>query len=310
MWHVYALAAGSLQTVRNASARRLVGRVPVALNSWARFAFCLPCVLLLVVVQARSTALPQLSLQFFLACCWVAMTQLLASVCLMAAFRHGTFAGSVLLQKMDSVIAAVVGALCFAELPSGRAWLGIGLCLVGAVAVQMPAFPKNGRGSFGARTWVPGRGAGLALLAAVMLAGAGFGVKFVMRALREVNQADAGPSWWLPAHGLLHVTWIEVLVLSAVLLFRGRSVFRQVRGNLSTMAVVGVAAFVGSMCWYCAYGSGPVAEVSALGQVEVLLSVGAGLWVFRERRTLRQLPGAGLVLIGILMICLAGRGTG
>lgn len=306
MWHAFALAAGCLQTLRNAGAQRLSAHVPAAVNSWARFAFNLPWALACVDLLSLRFPAPALPPAFLPTCAVAGGCQLLANVALVSAFRHTTFARTVMLNRLDVVIAALVGVLAFGELPSARGWLGLLVCLLGSVAINLartPASALDGPHPL-RRVFTLDRGGALALTSATLLVGASFGVKRAVALLAAHNPRLAGHTLLLSAHALLHVTWIEVALLSAGLLLRDRRALHAVPAHLGTMGAVGLAAFAASLCWYTAYASGLVAYVSAVGQIEGVLSVAIGLWVFRERATLRQLPGAALIGFGVLLLVL------
>lgn len=65
LWAVLALAAGSLQTARNALSRSLAFEISPALNTWARFAFNVPYSALLVLVLRLHSGSAELTPRFF-----------------------------------------------------------------------------------------------------------------------------------------------------------------------------------------------------------------------------------------------------
>lgn len=308
MWYAYALAAGTLQTARNAGARRLAADVPAVLNSWARFAFNLPWALACVWLLAPAGPWPHASAAFLLTCAVGGLAQLLANVALVSAFRHATFTESIVLHKLEVVFTALAGALWFAEPPGPAGAAGILLCMLGTAANNLAASRNTAHTSLRARLGRVlrfDRGALLALTSAALLVVASFAVKRALGQLVDANPQLGGHTLLLPALTLLHVTWIEVLLLSLALLLRDRHAFRAVPRHLPAMSAVGLMAFGSSLCWYAAFTTGVVAYVRAVGQVEALLSVALGLWFFREPRTRQQLPGAALIAAGILLVLLA-----
>jgi drug/metabolite transporter (DMT)-like permease len=300
MWIGLSLAAGSLQTVRNAVARQLGTRVDPALNSWARFSFTLPWAFAFLLAGRSIADFAAVPPGFWLPCLAAAWFRLLGNIALVAAFRHASFAQVVMLNKLEVVITALVGALAFSEPLDGLGWLGVVLCTWGTAAIHAKQPPW--------RLGVPqgrlGRGSWLALTSAGCMVVASFSVKGSVAVLYAHNPALAAVPLWLPAQTLFHVTCLQVLILSTALLWRDRRALAPVGPNLRAMAGVGAASFACSLCWYGAFATGVVAYVRALGQIEAPLSVALGLWLFRERATGAQLPGAALVLLGILLVLL------
>ena len=297
MWISLSLAAGTLQALRNAAAQRLGGCVDPDVNSWARFTFALPLTVVSALGLGGAEPLRAVTLPFLATCLVAALAQLLANVALVAAFRRSTFAGSIALHKLEIVYTAIAGALWFSEMPSALGMVGITACGAGAVTLSLRHTP-SARGAAGRARLDPG--ARLALVAALLLVVASFAVRRAIGELETGSSALPLGRLALPAHALMHVTWIEVVVLTAALRIRKPNVFGAVPQHLGAMSLVGAAAWASSLCWYSAFAEGEVAYVRALGQIEAAWSVIVGLAVFRQRETLRQLPALGLVTAGIL----------
>ena len=125
LWIALAVAAALAQTVRNALAKRISERVSPALNSWSRFAFCLPYAAIACAwfaPEGLGFAAPP---AFFGYCLITAVTQLLGNVALIAAFRRGGFGESIVFHKLEVILTALFGALVFAEHPSVAGAVGI-----------------------------------------------------------------------------------------------------------------------------------------------------------------------------------------
>ncbi len=296
MWIELSLAAGTFQTARNALARSLVGRVSPALNSWSRFAFNLPFSTTLVVGVALATRVPELTPGFLAFCTATALTQLLANVALVSAFRHANFVESIVLHKLELVFTALVGVTFFSEAPTPLGWLGIVVCGAGVLLINL----GRGRGPEGWRRALHfDAGAILALACALGLVAASF-------ALKEANERFALANPWVgsgrfvaAANTLFHTTWIEVVLLSTWLVSRQRDQLPLVRVHWQRMLAIGASGFAGSLCWFWAYSLTLVAYVKAVGQIEAVLAVGLALFVWREPGVRQQLPGVVLIMLGI-----------
>ncbi len=100
LWVPLALSAGLFQSVRNGLARSLSGAISPALNSWSRFAFNLPFSTLLFTALVVADGFPAVSPRYYLLCLATGITQLLGNVCLVAAFRHTSFAQAIVFHKL------------------------------------------------------------------------------------------------------------------------------------------------------------------------------------------------------------------
>jgi drug/metabolite transporter (DMT)-like permease len=263
MWVFLALGAGLLQSARNAFARSLVGSISPVLNSWARFAFNLPFSTTLVTVLVLARGAPSTSPRFFALSFATGMAQLLGSIALIGAFRHSNFAQSIVLHKLEVLFTAVIGAALFAEMPTALAWLGILLSVAG-VAAMAPG------GAIRARL---GAGSLLAVAAGLLLAIVGFFLKAAIEELVLLNPWVGTGRFLVAAHTLFHVTWMEVVLLTAWLLYPSRGELGRVPVHWRRMLLQGSFGFSASLAWFWAYSLTFVAYVKAVGQVESVAAV-------------------------------------
>lgn len=298
-WALLALAAGSLQTARNALARSFAFQLSPALNSWARFAFNLPFSSSLVLGLSLWHGAPALSARFLAGCLLTAITQLLGNVTLVAAFRHGNFAQAIALHKLEVVFSALIGALLFAEHPSAVGWLGVAAGTAGVLAINLGRV----HGPAGWRRAVHlDAGTLLAIASGVLWASASFALKEASAAFALANPRVGTGRFEAAANTLFHTTWIEVVLLTVWLRVREPGALNAVGTHWRRMAALGASAFGGSICWYWAYSLTLVAYVKAVGQFEAVVAVILSLTVWREREVLRQIPGVALVLVGIGLV--------
>jgi drug/metabolite transporter (DMT)-like permease len=298
LWIALALAAGSLQSVRNGVARSLARAISPALNSWSRFAFNLPFSFLLIVTLVAFRGFPSVSLRYYLLCLATGASQLLGNVSLVAAFRRTNFAQAIVLHKLEIVFTALIGAVLFAELPTPAGWAGIFVCAAGVWLIQLAGVSdKRNVFRFDA-------GSVLAVLAGLMLVLASFALKEANAVLVELNPRVGAGRFEVAAHTLFNVTWMEVVLLTAWLHWRLPDQLPRVRSHWRRMVVIGLTGFLGSLGWFWAYSLTLVAYVKAVGQVEAIAAVSFSLFIWREREVLRQLPGMLLVVIGIVLVLL------
>lgn len=299
LWAVLACVGALAQTTRNAGAQTIARRISPALNSWSRFAFCLPYAALAAAGLGALRGWPTLSGTFFALCALTAVTQLLANVALVSAFRAGRFAESIVFHKLEVVLTAIVGAALFAEWPGAFGAVGVVVCALGVIAINLAredAIPGVGQAlRFG-------RAGGLALLCAVLLVAASFALKEANAALRGVNATASHFDGAVQT--LFHTTWIEVVLLSGWIAIREPRSFGDVRRHWRRMLLIGSTGFTASLCWFWAFSLTLVAYVKAVGQLEAVLAVALGFGMFGERSLRRQLPGIALTVLGIVLVVL------
>jgi drug/metabolite transporter (DMT)-like permease len=296
MWILLALAAGLLQSARNGLARSLSGAISPVLNSWARFSFNLPFSTGLVAVLVLVRGAPETSLRFYAFCLATGLAQLLGNVALISAFRHSSFAQSIVLHKLEVLFTAVIGALVFAESPTALAWLGILISVAGVVAMA----PGPIRSRFG-------KGSALAVAAGLALAIVGFLLKEAIEELVLLNPRVGSGRFEVAAHTLFHVTWIEVVLLTGWLLYPRKGELSLVPLHWRRMLLQGSFAFSASLGWFWAYSLTFVAYVKVVGQVESLAAVLYSILIWKESEVVRQIPGMVLTLAGILLVLVEGR---
>ena len=302
MWVELSLAAGVFQTVRNALARSLSGKVSPLLNSWSRFAFNLPFSTALAAWLIHRGGAPELPLPFFGFATATALSQLVGNVALVAAFRRANFAQSIVLHKLEIAFTAVIGVAFFDESPSLAGWLGILTCTAGVLAMNLgrATGPKGWRRAFHLDA-----GSLLALACGILLVIASFMLKEAVAVYVAANPHVGQGRFEAACHTLFHTTWIEVVVLSVTIGLVRPGEFRLVGRHWRRMAAIGFTGFCGSMGWFWAYSLTLVAYVKAVGQIEVVLSVVIALAIWREHEVWRQIPSVALVMAGIAVILLA-----
>jgi drug/metabolite transporter (DMT)-like permease len=300
-WVAFSLAAIGFQTTRNGLARSLSGRVSPLLNSWARFAFTLPLAALLVAGLVLREGAPATSPRFWIACFGAAVSQLLANVALVSAFRLSNFAQSIVFHKLEVLVTAVVGVLLFAERPSAIGWAGMLLSTAGVIAMSLA---RGATGPLWRRALPVDAGSLLALAAALGIVIASFLAKDAVHAFRVANPEATGGLLEAVGHSVFHVSWIEVALLTAALAFRSPAEFRKVPAHWRRMFWIGACGFGASMAWFWAFSIGLVAYVRAVGQLESVVAVAIALRVFHEAEARRQIPGTALVVIGLALVLL------
>jgi uncharacterized membrane protein len=89
----------------------------------------------------------------------------------------------------------------------------------------------------------------------------------------------------------------QVLMQGSYVWWRERAQMARVFSSWRTSGQVGLLAALGSACWFTGFATAPVALVRAVGQVEVILTLGFSRFYLKE--AMKRGEGAGLMLVGI-----------
>lgn len=303
LWVLLALAAATLQATRNALSRELVGRVSPALTAWSRFAFHLPFASVLVAVLAWRDGWPAPSGPFLAWAAGGAVAQVLGNVALVGAFQVASFSQAVALHKLEVVFGALLGIALFGEVPTALGWGGILLSTAGVLLMNLAR--QDGSAS---RAWVRAfhfdRGTLYALGCGVLFALASFLFKEAIEALLERNPALGPGRFRAAAHTVFWVAWIQVALMTPAVAWMRPGELGRVPALWRPMLGIGLTGFLGTLCWFWAFGLTLVAYVRAVGQVEAVLSIAiAALW-FHEPGLRRQLPAVATIVGGVALVLL------
>jgi drug/metabolite transporter (DMT)-like permease len=302
LWVLLALSAATLQATRNAFSRQLVGVVSPALTAWSRFAFNLPFSAALALGLAAAHGAPKLSLGFFAWALAGAATQLVANVALVAAFQVASFSQSVALHKLEVVFGAFTGLVFFGEVPSALGWAGIVLSTAGVLLMNLARPDDEGRGW--RRMFVLDRGSIYALTCGALFGFTAFFFKEAVEILSAANPQLGGGRFEPAVHTVFHVAWMQVALATPAVAWMRPGELRRTVALWPTMLGIGVTGFLGSLCWFWAFGIALVAYVRAVGQLEALISIAISMIVFRERGVVRQLPAIGAIAGGVVLVLL------
>jgi membrane dipeptidase len=302
LWVLLTLAAATLQATRNALSRQLVGRVSPALTAWSRFAFHLPFATALVGGLVWREGWPAPTAPFFAWAAGGAVAQVLGNVALVGAFQVASFSQSVALHKLEVVFGAFLGIALFGEVPTAFGWGGILLSTAGVLLMNLA---RPGEAAGWTRAFQFDRGTLYALACGVCFALASFLFKEAIETLLARNPALGPGRFRAAAHTVFYVAWIQVAVMTPAVAWMRPGELGRVPALWRSMLGIGLTGFLGTLCWFWAFGLTLVAYVRAVGQVEAAISIAiAALW-FHESGLRRQLPaiaaivgGVGLVLLG------------
>lgn len=283
LWVLISLGAAFLQNLRTALQKTLTPRVGVVGATYARFLFAAPWAVALVL--ALPGRMPSPNGAFLVWGLVGAVAQIGATLLLLHLFSLRNFAVGNTYAKTETVQAVLFGFLLLGDRVGLVAGAGILVSLVGIVLLS---------GGLGA--WNRAAGIGLACGAAFAMAGIGY------RAA-SLSLDDPGGLLMRPAFTLAYVTLVQSVLLTVWLRWKGGGIGAVLR-EWRIEAAVGAAGMLASLGWFTAFTLVTVAEVKAVGQVELVFSWLTARYAFGERPSWRETAAIALVAGGILLVIL------
>jgi drug/metabolite transporter (DMT)-like permease len=297
LWIPITIAAAFLQNLRSAMQRQLMARLREPLSaegaSYARFLYAVPFIAVYFAIVASSSQQPMPAPHglFVIYAVVGGLMQILATVCLIRSFAHGSFAVGTAYSKTETLQAAVVVCLMLGEAVTMRAGAGIAISLVGVLLLSLGGRSLEERwlstgavygivsGSFFAVSIVAYRGAALSL-----------------ESLGFIAQAAYTQVW---------VTGFQALVMGVYLWVRNAAELRAVLHAWRPGLAIGASGMAATACWFTAVALENAAYVRAVGQIELLFTFVVSLLFFRER--IHRFDGVGVTLVAIGIVLLVLR---
>jgi drug/metabolite transporter (DMT)-like permease len=291
MWMLITIAAAVFQTWRTAMQQRLRALLSISGAGFVRYVWGAPIAFAAVgVLMLSGQRLPSPPGRFWPLIAGGGLAQIVATVLLISAFDASGFAVGTVYSKTEVVQVALFSAVLLGESLRPLGWLSTGVCLAGVVLLA----------------------GGVALLHRVnrgvvfgLLAGAGFGLAAV--GIRAASQSlGAAPALTRAIVSLAVMNTMQTVIHGGYLLVREPEQLGLTFRHWRSSSRVGVLSVCGSACFAWAFSLQNAARVRTFGQIELLFTFAVAHWWLHERHTRRQYAGAGLVLVGVLGVMLAG----
>ena len=138
-----------------------------------------------------------------------------------------------------------------------------------------------------------------------VLSGALFAVSAV--AYRGATlQLDMADHWARAGVTLAAVTSMQLTGMAIWLYFRERGEISAVWKTRRVAGWIGILSMAGSFCWFSAFALQNAAYVKAVGQIELIFSLMVTVLFFKEKITLREWIGVGVLGLSVIaMVVLA-----
>ncbi len=294
IWIPVTLLAAFAQTLRFMLQKHLKStQLSTGGATFARFIYSAPLVAILVFGYASFSdqTMPQIPGGFWPYAIAGGISQILATMCVVALFSHRNFAVGITFKKTEVLLSVLVSIVVLGE---GVSTLGLVAILIGLVGVLLLSDPPNATGPWRHRIF--NRASGLGLTSGVFFGISGVGYRGASLSL------ETGDVFLRALTTLACVTAFQTLILGAYLIWRERGELIRVLRAWRVAALVGITSMAGSICWFTAFTLQKVGYVNAVGQVELLLSLMATVLFFKEKVSMRELAGVGFLTLSILAL--------
>lgn len=297
LWIPISIAAAFFQNLRSALQKYLKGQLSDAGATFVRFGFGFPVAILYVLVLHFGIGIsaPEPNGTFFFFLILGGSSQVFATFLLVRLFSFRNFAVGTAYSKTEPVQAAIFGILLLGESATLGAVLGIAISTGGVILISLARSERSLNNIFKELRALP------ALIG--LASGALFGIAAV--SYRGASLALDGPGFLMPAaYTLAWVTVYQTLIMLLYLRIREPLQLGAVLRNWRPASLVGVAGILGSVGWFTAMTLQKAAYVKAVGQIELIFTIVASVFFFREALNRFEYLGVALIGGGILLLVL------
>ncbi len=294
-WIAITITAAFMQNLRSALQKHLQGSLGTTGASFVRFGFGFPLAIAYVLGlhYIADYAFPALNGTFAFWAVLGGLAQIFATILLVYLFSLRNFAVGTAYSKTEPVQAAIFGLILLGERLTPGAIAAIIVGVIGVMMISVARMPLSWRNLLVALT---GKTALIGIAS-----GAVFGISAV--AYRSASLSLNGPNPVMQAAVTLAcVTTFQTVFMLVWMILKDKSEIGRVARSWRSSALVGFAGVTGSACWFTAMTLQQVAYVRALGQIELVFTFMASIFLFRERINRMETVGCLLIVAGILLL--------
>ena len=299
LWIPFTIVGGFFQNLRSALQKHLKSRLSDAGATYVRFFYAWPFAALYLwgVNNFGNATVPSFNAEFLVYCVLGGVAQIVFTFLLIYLFSFRNFAVGTTYSKTEVAQVAILGFLFLGDTLSGVATAAVALCLVGVLvlsAAQTHVTLRTLLSSLTEKATLIGIASGAFLGASVV---------FYRGAILALEEGDF---LIRAAFALAVTTVIQTAVMGVYLRIREPGQLTAVVTSWRVSLSVGVVGVLTSICWFTAFAIQNAAYVRALGQIELVFTFIASAFVFKERTTVLEYLGIGLIIAAILMLVLGG----
>jgi drug/metabolite transporter (DMT)-like permease len=297
LWIPITIAAAFFQNLRSALQKHLKGRLTNTGATFSRFAYAAPLALLYVTALAALTGedVPRPHATFVLYAVVGGLAQITATALLLYSFSFRNFAVGTTYSKTETVQTAIFGILILGDPLGLGAALAIVISLLGVMTISVASTRMSLLGLLTSLAEKP------ALVG--IASGAFFGISAISYRGASLSLGDQG-FLIRAAYTLACVTVFQTLVMAIYMRLREPGQVSAVFRSWRVSAWAGVTGMIASAGWFTAMTIQNAAYVRALGQIELVFTFAASIFLFHERPNRTEVTGILLVIAGILILLL------
>lgn len=295
-WIIYTIAATAFQTFRNLEQKSLNKKLDSLTVSWSRYILPLPIAL---IVAAYTFS--QVSNLFIFYCLITALSQVAGNIFLLKTFKSKNFSIGIAFYKTEVLQAMLIGLIFFNTKISPTSFPAILVAMSGVILMSGLDF---GGGVKEFLQSLKNKSTFYGLLTGFCFSISAFNLKFASETLLPLRCSDLK----VAAMVLLWVIVFQNILLSSIKLFQKRFL-QDLKSlvsleNKSVFIKTSISSFLGSICWFVAYGIGNVVYVKAVGQIELVMAMLVSYFFLKEKLTRLEMFGIILTSSGILALIL------
>ena len=294
IWIPITIIAAFSQNLRSIYQKKLQKNISNISSTYTRFLFGLPFVfiyfLFLYNYSNTTFLVSNINLQFMFYCLIGGISQIIATFLLLKIFMTNNFSVATAYSKTEPIQAAFFGFILLSDPISFIGFIGI---LIGLIGIMITS-TKNVDLSinfFNLSVFYGLLSGSLFGLAAVLFRGAShslFSIDYILTS----------------SFTLLIAIGIQTLILTIYILFKDIKQFYLLYLYWKDGLIVGFFGAFASICWFYAMSIQNVAYVRALGQIELIFTILASIFYFKEKIIKTEILGIMITLTGILIILL------
>ena len=296
MWIPITLAAAAFQILRTSRQHELRSVLSTSAAGFVRYAYGAPLALLIAATMfgVLGRDVPDVPGRFWLIVTAAGVSQILATVALLASFKMRDFAVGTVYSKSEVLIVAAMGAAGLGTALDPLGWTGAALVTAGVAWLAS-------KGSLPSLLRKAGDPAALmGIIAGAGFAGAAVGIRAGSRSL------DGGTSFDRAIVTLTVMLTIQTVINLIWFASTDHTQIASTARAWRPASWVGVFSLLGSIGWAWAVTLENAAKVRTLGQVELVMAFTIAHVRLGERHTRGDYVASGLVLAGVIAVTLLG----
>ena len=301
LWIPITIFAAFCQNLRSAVQKHLKGVLSNTGATFSRFGYGFPFLVVYVLALHYGAGMewPEPNAAFVIYGLVGGVTQIGATFCLVWLFSFRDFAVGTTYSKTETVQAALFGLVILGDGVDLAGAVAIFVSLIGVMLLSTAKSELDWR-----RLWL-GWTEKTALIG--IFSGTLFGISAVTFRAASLSLGDpdsgGGPGFLMQAgFTLAFVILAQTVGMALWMAWREPGQLGAVLRSWRWASLAGLAGAVSSIGWFTAMTLQNVAYVRALGQIELVFTFAAGLFIFKERSTRLEIAGILLVVAGILIL--------